>query len=178
MKYWVDRGYDVDIVRQRAAKMEHPTLGVDVYRVDVFSISQEHVQEQIEEKILSCSRDVKKRHTPVDVEPKKRAKGKGKGKDAAPEPPKPEPTPQEKAEKEVLKSMVIESDSDIGIVPCPNEIFERPCAHTFWGPSGLFRKSCVKCSWVLTFFFDLQLEKAIAGSSYLKNLCFASLIQG
>ena len=117
LKYWTDRGYDSDIVKARAAKMEHPTLGVDVYRVDVFAISQEHIQEQIEEKIISCSRDVKKRHTPVDAAPKKRAKGKGKGKDADQGPPKPEPTQQEIEEKALLKSLVIDSDSDIEIVP-------------------------------------------------------------
>ena len=92
--------------------MIHPTLGTVTCRVDVFSISTERMREEVEETLLSCSRDVKRKHAPAEAKaaPKKRAKG------ALPPPPAMPLTDEQVQEKHFLQSMVIDSDSDCEMI--------------------------------------------------------------
>ena len=108
LQHWINLGHSKEDVEQKAEQMVHPTLGTITYRVDVFSVSVERMREEVEETLLSCSRDVKRKHVAAEPKPvpKKRAKG-------AEAPPPPVPlTEAQVQEKQFLQSMVIDSDSD------------------------------------------------------------------
>jgi hypothetical protein len=112
LQHWVNIGHSKQDVEEKAEKMIHPTLGTVTYRVDVFSISTERMREEVEETLLSCSRDVKRKHAPAEAKaaPKKRAKG------ALPPPPAMPLTDEQVQEKHFLQSMVIDSDSDCEMI--------------------------------------------------------------
>ena len=113
LQHWLNLGHAKEDVEQKAEKMTHPTLGTTTYRVDVFSVSEEKIREEVEEALLSCSRDVKRKHAPAEP---KAAPKKGRGKGALPAPPPLPLTDQQVEEKKFLESMVIDSDSDLEMI--------------------------------------------------------------
>lgn len=112
LQHWINLGHLKEDVEQKAEQMVHPTLGTITYRVDVFSVSVERMREEVEETLLACSRDVKRKHAAAEPKPvpKKRAKG-------AEAPPPPVPlTEAQVQENQFLQSMVIDSDSDCEMI--------------------------------------------------------------
>lgn len=108
LSYWGKQGYDCDLIKQKAPKMEHPVLG-DTYRVDIFSVSTERVDQEIEETLLNCTRQVKRKSA---AEPKASSSKKAL-KDGTPVDPPAEPTEEEKKTKQIIIDLEdLESDSD------------------------------------------------------------------
>lgn len=120
MKYWVDRGYSKESVEENCEQMTHPTLGITTYRVDVFSVTKENIQEKVEETLLNCSRDVKRKHAPALP---KAIAAKGKAKGGGQDQPKPELTFAQLQAKHHLESLVIDSDSDCEILVACRKLF-------------------------------------------------------
>lgn len=114
LSYWERKGYDVKLIKEKAENMDHPVLGT-TYRLDIFHLSYERAEQQIEETLLSLDRTLKRKSL---KEPKvKPAAKKSKGdKDAAPaEEPVEDPAEKEKKEetKAVLLNLVdLDSDSE------------------------------------------------------------------
>lgn len=113
LSYWERKGYDVKLIKDKAENMDHPVLGT-TYRLDIFHLSYERAEQQIEETLLSLDRTLKRKSL---KEPKAAAAKKSKGgKDAAPAAAPPE-DPEEKAKKEETKTVLLnlvdlESDSE------------------------------------------------------------------
>ncbi len=108
LSYWGKQGYDCDLIKQKAPKMEHPVLG-DTYRVDIFSVSTERVNQEIEETLLNCTRQVKRKSA---AEPKAASSNKAL-KGGKPVDPPAEPTEEEKRTKQIIIDLDgMESDSD------------------------------------------------------------------
>lgn len=109
LSYWAKQGYDCDLIQKKAPKMEHPVLG-DTYRVDIFVVSTERVNQEIEETLVNCTRQVKRKSA---AEPKAASSQKAlKGEKPADQPP-PEPTEEEKKTKQIIIDLDgLESDSE------------------------------------------------------------------
>ena len=84
--YWAKKGYDADLIQQKAEKMDHPVMGT-TYRVDVFHVSSDSIEQNVEEAIRSVDKNVKRKKIPKAKASNK--KSKGEKKDEAEEPPVP-----------------------------------------------------------------------------------------
>lgn len=103
LSYWAKQGYDCDLIQKKAPNIKHPVLG-DTYRVDIFVVSTERVNQEIGETLVNCTRQVKRKSA---AEPKAASSQKAlKGEN-------PEPTEEEKKTKQIIIDLDgLESDSE------------------------------------------------------------------
>eukprot|EP00913_Durusdinium_trenchii_P034534 g32307.t1 len=76
------RGFDTQRIQDLAEKEVHPILG-DTYRVDIKTLSEAFIEQDIEESLTQVEKSVKRNHLPEHMrpQPKKKAKAKKTGKE-------------------------------------------------------------------------------------------------
>ena len=120
------RGFNCDKIEKLAEKEEHPILG-DTYRIDIKHISEDFIEQDIEESLTEVEKHVKRTHRPEHMQPKKKAKaapkrkGKGRGKgqnediDDQDEEPKEEEIPPTQPDPVFVDLLDLESDSEVEV---------------------------------------------------------------
>lgn len=111
------RGFDTQRIQDLAEKEVHPILG-DTYRVDIKTLSEAFIEQDIEESLTQVEKSVKRNHLPEHMrpQPKKKAKAKKTGKETQED----EGNVEEEGDKKdpdpiFVDLMDMESDSDIEV---------------------------------------------------------------
>lgn len=107
------QGFDCKRIEDMAERQEHPILGT-TFRVDIHHISQDTIEQDVEESIRSVDKRVKRERLPQ--EPKAKAAKKGKKKNAdEKENNEDDPIPPAQKDPILVDLMEMDEDSDIEV---------------------------------------------------------------